>query len=255
MRTITGMCEFIKPVDHVIRLELLPALLTSIVPEVDRQLYSLRLRHGGLGIPILSEITKSQFEASQVITMPLVTIMITQGNTLPNNIEVNEIKRKITNEQEVRISGQALKVEQDQTPHTLKAIQDAKMPGVSSWLGLLPLVGFGFALNKGEFRDALSLRYGRPLKDVPAMCPCGQKYNVTHAFNCKKGGFVTMRHNNLRDFEADIPSKIVNDVETEPKLQGVTGEIIEGLSGNASRPDIRPRGVWRAGQNAFLMLG
>ena len=61
-----------------------------------------------------------------------------------------------------------------------------------------------------------------------------------------------MRHNNLRDFEADMLSKIVNDVETEPELQPVTGEIIEGLSGNASRPDIRARGVWRDGQNAFF---
>ena len=33
--------------------------------------------------------------------------------------EVNEIKRKIKNEQEVRISERALKVEQDQTLHTL----------------------------------------------------------------------------------------------------------------------------------------
>ena len=65
------------------------------------------------------------------------------------------------------------------------------------------------------------------------MCPCSQKYNVTHALNCEKGGFVTMRYNNLRDFEADMLSKIVNDVETEPELQLVTGQIIEGLSGNA----------------------
>ena len=57
--------------------ELLLALLNSILPEVDRQLYSLSLRHGGLGIPILSEITESQFEALQAITLPLVTIMIT----------------------------------------------------------------------------------------------------------------------------------------------------------------------------------
>ena len=178
--------------------------------------------------------------------------MITQGNTLPNKTEINEIKRKITNEQETRISEQALKLEQDQTPHTLKAIQDAKMPGASSWLSVLPLAEFGFALNKGEFRDALSLRYGRPLKGLPAMWPCGQKYSVTDALNCKKGGFVTMRHNNLRDFEADMLSKIVNDVETEPELQPVTSEIIEGLSGNASRPDIRARGVWRASQNAFF---
>ena len=140
-------------------------------------------------------------------------------------------------------------MEQDQTPHTLKAIKDAKMPGASSWLGVLPSVEFGFALNKGEFRDAL--RYRRPLIGLPAMCLCGEKY-VTHTLNCKKGGFVTMRHNNLRDFKADMLSKMVNDVETEPELQSVKGEVIEGLSGNASRPDIRARGVRRAGQNAFF---
>ena len=56
----------------------------------------------------------------------------------------------------------------------------------------------------------------------------------------------------MRDFEADMLSKIVNDVETEPELQPVTSEIIEGLSGNASRPNIRARGVWRASQNAFV---
>ena len=57
-----------------------------------------------------------------------------------------------------------------------------------------------------------------------------------------------MSHNNVRDFEAEMLSKIVNDVEAEPELQLVTGEIIKGLSGNASRPDIRARGVlWRAG--------
>ena len=70
MRTTPDMQEFI------IRLELLPALLNS-------------------------EIAESQLEVSQAITLPLVTIMITQGNTLPNKTKINEIKRKITNEQEV----------------------------------------------------------------------------------------------------------------------------------------------------------
>ena len=48
MRTIPGMHDFIKPADNAIRLELLPALLNSIVPEVDRQLYLFPLRHCGL---------------------------------------------------------------------------------------------------------------------------------------------------------------------------------------------------------------
>ena len=104
MRTIPGMHEFIKPVDDVVRLELLPASSNPIVPEVDRQLYSPLLRHGELGIPILSEITESQYEASQAIKLPLVTIMITQGNTLLIKTEINEIKCKITNKQEVGMS-------------------------------------------------------------------------------------------------------------------------------------------------------
>ena len=207
MKTISGMHEFIKPANDLIGLELLPMLLNSVVPEEDRQLYWLPLRHGGLGIPILSEIAKSQFEASQAITLPVVIIILTQNKTLSNETEIHEIKRKIKNEQEVRTSERALKVEQDQTPHTLKAIQDAKMPGASSWLGVLLLAEFGFALNKGEFRDALSFRYRRPLQGLSAMCHCGEKCNVTHALSCKKGGFVTMRHNNLRDFEADCSPK------------------------------------------------
>ena len=48
--------------------------------------------------------------------------MISQGSTLLNKTQVNKIKRKITNDQEVHIPEQALKVKQDQTSHTLKAI-------------------------------------------------------------------------------------------------------------------------------------
>ena len=133
----------------------------------------------------------------------------------------------------------------------LRSQTNRKYAFLNNMSGVLPLAEFGFAPNKGEFRDVLSLRYGRPLKGLPAMCPCGQKYNVTHALNCKKGGFVTMRHNHSRGFEAHILSKIVNDVETEPEVQ-LTGEIIEGLFGNDSRPVIRIRAVWRASQNTFL---
>ena len=68
MRMIPGMNEFKKPVDDVIRLELLSTLLNSIIPEVDCQLYSLPLHHGGLRIPTLSEIAEFQFEVSQAIT-------------------------------------------------------------------------------------------------------------------------------------------------------------------------------------------
>ena len=55
---MSGMHKFIKPVDDVIRLALFRALLNSVVPEVYHSLYLLPLRHGALGIPILSEIAE-----------------------------------------------------------------------------------------------------------------------------------------------------------------------------------------------------
>ena len=63
-------------------------------------------------------------------------------------------------------------------------------------------------LNKQEFRDALLLRYNEPLQNLPTHCPCGEKFNEVHAMNCKKGGFVNIRHNEVRDFTAELLSEV-----------------------------------------------
>ena len=51
---------------------------------------------------------------------------------------------------------------------------------------------------------------------------------MTHALNCKTAGFITIRHNRVRDFEAQILTKICSDVEIEPPQQSLEGEIIKG---------------------------
>ena len=113
-------------------------------------------------------------------------------------------------------------VENSLPTETLRIIEQTKQPGASNWLSVLPLEEHGFSLNKREFRDALSLRFNLPIKRIPSQFPCGQKFDITHAMNCKRGGFVIMRHNNIRDFEANLLSKICNDVEIEPPLQPIT---------------------------------
>ena len=84
------------------------------------------------------------------------------------------------------------------------------------------------------------------------MPACGQKYDTAHALNCKKGGFVTIRHNNIRDYETNSLAKIHTDVETEPSLQAIEGEIVSGVPGDNARLDVGARDVWRYGQNAFF---
>ena len=109
-------------------------------------------------------------------------------------------------------------IENGLQPMTRMAVVQAKEKGASSWLSVIPLEEHGFILNKGEFRDAVSLRYNKKLRGLPSKCPCGQIYNETHALNCKKGGFVIIRHNNVRDFEANLMKKVYSDVELEPQI-------------------------------------
>ena len=105
---------------------------------------------------------------------------------------------------------------------TKQVVQQRKMVGASNWLNAIPLAEHGFNLSKGEFRDALALRFNHDIKGIPSKCLCGQWFDVTHAMNCKRGGFVIMRHNDIRDFEANLLKRVCNDVEIEPPLQPLT---------------------------------
>ena len=55
---------------------------------------------------------------------------------------------------------------------------------------------------------------------------------------------MTIRHNNVRDFEANLLKNVCNDVEIEPKLQPIEND--------EARLDIRARGFWRPGQSAYF---
>ena len=130
--------------------------------------------------------------------------------------------------------------------------------GSSSWLTVLPLKEHGFHFHKGEFRDAISLRYGWSLSHTPQQCSCGTTFSVDHAMTCHMGGIPTIRHNEIRDLTASLVTEVCHNVATEPLLQPLSGELFSHQSANTqpnARQDIRARGFWSAGQDAFLILG
>ena len=80
MRTISGMRNLMQPLDDVINKELIPAILgTDTFSPVDRELFSLPLRFGGHGMPVLSGIAEEEYLMSKRLTAPLATIMVMQG--------------------------------------------------------------------------------------------------------------------------------------------------------------------------------
>ena len=206
-------------------------------------LYSLPARMGGLGIFKFSEKCKHGYDASKKVSKPLTNLIIQQSEKLPSLTEILELRAEVPKSKSNRLNNLLNEVENTLMPEQNRAVQQVKQKGTSNWLNVLPLEDHGFTLTKGDFRDALALHYNKPLRSLPSNCPCGQKLNVTHALNCKKGGFVTIRHNNIYDFEANLLRIVHNDVEVEPQLQQVDNEQFNGLKEDNARPDIRAKGV------------
>ena len=96
-------------------------------------------------------------------------------------------------------------------------------------------------MTPDEFRDSMALRYGRIPKGLQTWCDgCGELFGVNPGLDCKNGGLVYQRHNELRDENCDLNRKAgFSQVTKEPiiKEAGASGE--GGLRG-----DWCVRGFW-----------
>ncbi len=130
----------------------------------------------------------------------------------------------------------------------------ASEPHSSSWLTSLPIKEHGFCL--GIFIDALALRYGWAPPKAPTTCVCGAKFAVDHLLSCQRGGFPSLRHNEIRDLTATLLTEVCSDVKIEPTLQEVTTETMDRRTANISdgaRLDIAANGLWGGRHERTLM--
>ena len=134
-------------------------------------------------------------------------------------------------------------------------VKAASEKGASVWLSALPLKKMGYALNKREFQDAIKLRYGWSIPDMPRYCACGKRNSPDHALDCKLGGFVHIRHNNIRDTEAKLMKEVAHDVKIEPMLQPVSNpsDLNKGtITADSARLDVSARGIFCKFENTFF---
>jgi hypothetical protein len=137
------------------------------------------------------------------------------------------------------------------------------------WLSLSPSTVNGTELSAQEFRDALLLRYARGPPDLPSTCDgCNQKFSVRHALECKKGGLVISRHNEIRDELSDLASKALSPsaVRDEPKIHTCRNSDVKSdednkensvkrlfrNNRNEDRGDILIRGLWARGTDCII---
>eukprot|EP00731_Ephydatia_muelleri_P009516 Em0005g102a len=95
------------------------------------------------------------------------------------------------------------------SPDRQRALRRSLNGKTSTWLNVLPLQNYHFDLSPLQFRDGLAIRYLRDPPCLPPKCDgCGTALTLQHALDCKKGGLVIQRHNEIRDCIGDIASQV-----------------------------------------------
>ena len=257
IRTIPNISNNLLPLENIIRNEFIPAITGGYCcSDIERQLLSLPTRLGGLGINIFSSDCNVEYENSRDITKELTNAIYVQDN----NHDVCQIDNKkpkaiITSSRNNKQNEKLTQIRNELNKKQLRLNDICKEKGASNWLTVIPLSDQGFDLNKQQFWDAIRLRYNWPIPNLPTSCVCGSKFNLEHCMICKKGGFITLRHNSIRDLTASMLREVCTDVGIEPPLIELSGENFELKStktGAEIRTDIRARGFWTKGQQAFF---
>ena len=179
----------------MIKQRFIPALLGGrFVSDAERLLLSLPGKLCGLAIdnPVLD--SELQYSTSIRVSNSLVHQLLQQDHVLDVSRDQQEkVKTVIRTEKEERYTN---------IFNQHRAMLSAHVKGVSLIVTPLLLKIYNFDLSKLEFRDHLLLRYKWPIPDLPVTCSCCAPFPMDHSKNCHLGGFIHMRHDEIRDLLA-----------------------------------------------------
>ncbi|KAL1448457.1 hypothetical protein WDU94_000540, partial [Cyamophila willieti] len=239
------------PLNETIRTRFLPTLLGGPVTEEEADMFTLPVNMGGLGIPNPSTSANLNFETSKKCS----TIL---SDAIVNNIQLNMTEHMKIMKETKKIAVEKKK-EKDEivlnnTIHKFipakrraveRSITKISQTKTSNWLSVLPIRKDHFDLSANEFRDALAIRYNREPPAMPNSCDgCGDKqFSLQHALDCKTGGLITRRHNEIRDLMGELCDKAWGNCVKEP----IISEVPPGLRG-----DLAVRGPWEAQREALF---
>ena len=255
MRTIPDISDLLEPLDEAVDKFISTLFQSRDISRLERAIFSLPVRLGGLGIEIPSKISSVQYENSRLVTKQLVDQIMSQSQSnIVNDLELKSVKQKVVVNKVERQKALLDSLTEHLSPDQKKLLELTSEKGSSVWLTALPIASQGFLLSKQEFSDALAIRYGLNLKRLPSNCVCGQSFSVEHALTCTTGGYSIMRHNSIRDTIAGMIGEVVKDVSTEPILTPLSGEKFHRKATTTdpeARADVAARGFWSKGVKMF----
>jgi hypothetical protein len=259
--TMRELAVAIAPLEEVLRNKFIPALFGDKTPisDLERALYALPARFGGLSIGNPAEECPQRYADSVETTSQLTELLLAgEAKLVIDDKQQSKVKATIKKRRESDFKATADSIKTRLSPEQKKAMELAQAKGGSALISTLPLDKLGFAFHgKRDFRDLLRMRYRKPLDRLPCICTCGAAFSLDHSQICKLGGFIHMRHNEGERLWAYTCSKIFKDVEAEPILEPLDDEKMyykSAITTDDARSDVRVRGFWGNKQNAFFEM-
>jgi hypothetical protein len=212
LQRVTHNCNHLfQPIEDALLTKFIPSLMGHDCTALERSLFSLPVKLGGLNIKILTANANIAYNSSRSATSLLIDsikhnspdFLITDHECLVLESKHNSFIERIEKDHQ-----QLLNILEQADPVQRRSISRHQQ-SLSCWLNALPVKKDHFDLSAAEFRDALCLRYNKPLLQIPPHCDgCGNLFTTSHALDCKKGGLVVQRHNEIRDLIFDLSSLV-----------------------------------------------
>jgi hypothetical protein len=260
MRTTDVLASLYQPLEDALVESFFPAAFGWTPRDKDlRRRSALPGRHGGLAIPVPSELAAQDRATVKASGGGLSDAILAQDWDFSQDLKAMQHKRdslRQARESESKKTAKALLSNLDGRAKV--SLQEALDSESAGWLERTPIEGLGLCLDKQTFRDAIALKMGVPLPDpLPANCPsCHEpSFDVRHALKCKSGGWVRRRHDEVKYAWGTLFKKVSTNVGFEPYLPSCDGVIFEKKSTTRdrdSRADILVGGLFQRLQDAYL---
>ena len=246
-----------QPLKDALRNKLIPKLTKHELNDLEMELVTLPARYGGMSFDDPVADSQPKYTDSRECTATLTGLILDGESELPAGADLDqEARAGIKKRHCTTLKAKADDLQSRLPEPQRRAMELAREKGGSSTLTTIPISEHGFFFEvKSDFHDHVHLRYCWPLDNLPSTCPCGSDFTIDHAQICKLSGFINMRHDDPTTFLAKCMKEVHHDVELEPPLQPLTGETLRHLTANSepdARADIRVRGFWTDGRNAFF---
>jgi hypothetical protein len=244
------------PIEKAIADDFIPALLGG--DTLDRTLSQLPVRFSGLGLPDPCTHAQRHHSTSLAMTEALTSSLseCADLDAITYRNESNRILMELKEIHEVELASTLEPLLEAAPPETRRCMKRSQETG--TWLTATPSLDYGTALSRTEFRDALRLRHGLVPLDLPTHCDgCpNTRFTVDHAFQCKKGGLVLARHDEMAAewhqlcSQALTPSA-VTDEPIIPTYQ-YQDNVPAAEQAPALRGDVSAHGFWSRGTTAIF---